>query len=1008
MWVCVVREFNANEPFRASLFDNKTAEQISAMLDLGGHRLTVRTPFFRKRVSPSCVVTREFPGLLLQTRPEKYPPPPFHLACVPAGDSDDVVYYFGVETQMKTVFPEMPVPVASGEMSGMSVGALVERCRGIFEYGCEKARMKVNGADVAENESARRLFDEMEKGNRVVFACVVDDAAQKKINHRIFFCDQLVTTEQTYINDLQEIITYWEPAIRASKLFDDAQLKALFRDVPTIRNSHAVFLDSLKSEPVSFAMQFGTRFLAFVQFFKLSATFVSQYKQMDTMIKDRMKQKSFQSKFSEIEAGLPAGTGRDFLSYYVVPVQRYPRYPLLVRDLMKETPDWHPDKEYLKLALTAVDKVNKEIDHSSFRMKRLAEIETVQKAFGNTITILEAGRELLHKTDVRITRPKSTHGVVFLFNDLVVVATVGNKNHYTPILSSSVEGFCFSNCRPTPESIFFINENRDYVIQFNDLEEKSSWMQPFVALREAELAGITKTDTKGHSFVKWTDLEVAEGVPSLMNHEGTRVGNMLYFFGGSNASLSDSNTLVMYDPAAQTWTVHPSDIPVRVGHGVASVGDKMYVCFGAAKKLGLLDDIWCYSSKKWAMVRPKGDTPVKRMGHTCVAGGKMIYIFGGEDENGNLLNDVCVLDVERNTFKQYKNLKHSPSARKFHSAVYLPKTNEMVVIGGRTQRAIVGDIHVLKLSKMKWREETRPMMSERMYHKSWLAANRFLLTFGGNSKNSNGELAVIDTATWDSVPFEQRGNVPVGLSSFAMADLDENRLVTFGGTDASTRTPFACSYMLDVKGSIFEREPTPSRSMTQAPKKKRKKKDHSRKQTIGLEVPPAPAPPPTGLPRRPSSEIIKNANFKAEPSFNPMKVFESLNIDISKLLPVEQAAAKMRVRRIWVMKDQNDKLEETVNKMAGMLHGKCELPPNTPLLLKVFDDATKTTKILKANSSNTAREIEIIVKSFLRRAAVFSLQTKINQKGDLTDANLDEARKSIFYGELRSLIVIAL
>ena len=991
MWVCAVRDFGANEIFRASLFEDKTCDQISSMLNLNRGRLAIRTPFYRKILSSDCKVLREYPMLALEGRPEKYPPPAFHLACVPPEAGSDVVYYFNVETQLKTRFPEMPVSFKTTEIAKMTVTEVLARCRDVFSYSCSESRLRLNGSNIEGTEPALRCFTEMDKGNRVTFTCVVDDAAQKKINHRIFFCDQLVQSEQTYINDLKEIVTYWEPAIRASNLFDEGQLKALFRDVPTIMNSHLVFFESFRTEPVSFAMEFGTRFLGFVQFFKLSATFVSQYKQMDTMIKERMKQRSFSSKFSEIEAGLPSG--RDFLSYYVVPVQRYPRYPLLIRDLIKETPDWHPDKEYLKQALNAVDKVNKEIDHSSFRMKRLGEIEAIQKAFGNTITILDAGRELLHRANVRITRPKSMSGAIFLFNDMVVVASE-SKNHYTPILSSDVMGFCFSNCRPTPESIFFINEGRDYVLQFNDLEEKSSWMQPFVAVRDAGFSGITQNDTNGKSFVKWTDLEVAEGVPALMNHQGTRVGNVIYFFGGSNSSLADSNILVKYDILGQTWSVHPSDIPGRLGHSVSSVNGKMYICFGNSKKFGILDDIWCYSQDKWSMVRPKGDAPICRMGHTCIAAGKTLYFFGGEDKDGKLLNDVCVFDTEKNTFKQHKDLKHAPTPRKFHSAVYLPKTDEMVIIGGRTEREIAGDVHVLKLSQLKWREETRVSLSGRMYHKSWLAANRFLLTLGGNSKNDNSELAVIDTQFWDSTPFKQRGNVPVGLSSFAIAAVDDNRLITYGGIDATTRTPFVCSYMLDVTGSIFER--SAANTKTEAPKKRRPERKKSKESPA--PNPPKQAPPP----------VAKNVTTKPEPSSDLSKLFEKLQIDISKLNPVEQTAAKMRIRRIQAMKDQNDKLEETVQKMSGMLLGQCELPPNTPLLLKVFDDSTKSTKILKANSSNTASEIETIVVSSLKRPAVLSLQTKINQKRDLTDESLCEARKSIFVGELRSLIVIAL
>ena len=152
---------------------------------------------------------------------------------------------------------------------------------------------------------------------------------------------------------------------------------------------------------------------------------------------------------------------------------------------------------------------------------------------------------------------------------------------------------------------------------------------------------------------------------------------------------------------------------------------------------------------------------------------------------------------------------------------------------------------------------------------------------------------------------------------------------------------------------------------------------------------------------------MKGAGSRAE-SFNAAKVFESLNIDISHLLPFEQAASTMKLKRIWAMKENNDKLEEKVAILAGLLEGSCELPADTPLLMKVFDDATKTTKILKVSSSNTAQEIGEMITGLLKRPAVLSIQVNGTNKGNLSDDTLRDAHRSILRGETRRLTVSAL
>jgi hypothetical protein len=77
--------------------------------------------------------------------------------------------------------------------------------------------------------------------------------------------------------------------------------------------------------------------------FSAAENFVAGYKHADEMIESVLSQHSL-VKWKEIERKYPSSQGLDFLSFYVAPVQRYPRYKLLLRDLLKSTPDFHPDR----------------------------------------------------------------------------------------------------------------------------------------------------------------------------------------------------------------------------------------------------------------------------------------------------------------------------------------------------------------------------------------------------------------------------------------------------------------------------------------------------------------------------------------------------------------------------------------------------------------------------------------------------------------------------------------
>jgi hypothetical protein len=257
---------------------------------------------------------------------------------------------------MPTAFPTLPLPLSFQEIQDLTGELVLAKCREIFLYDCTDAQLFKRADDseelieIALTDSASD-FLALPYARRLIFSCMVAEKPQKQINHRVFFCDQMVSTEQTFVNDLTDLRHYWRSAITEARILTPDQIQALFQNLDPIFLAHDFFLTELRSPPVSFASMYGAKFLNFVQFFKIGASFVSKYKQMDAMIKELCQNHSFKSKWAQIEKHLPSNSGRDFLSYYITPVQRYPRYPLLLRDLYKATPAFHPDKDVLAAAI---------------------------------------------------------------------------------------------------------------------------------------------------------------------------------------------------------------------------------------------------------------------------------------------------------------------------------------------------------------------------------------------------------------------------------------------------------------------------------------------------------------------------------------------------------------------------------------------------------------------------------------------------------------------------------
>lgn len=81
---------------------------------------------------------------------------------------------------------------------------------------------------------------------------------------------------------------------------------------------------------------------------------------------------------------------------------------------------------------------------------------------------------------------------------------------------------------------------------------------------------------------------------------------------------------------------------------------------------------------EWRDRKPLGSAFLTRWGHSSSVYDNKIYIFGGRFSND--LNDLLVLDIERNTIKALKIAAELPKARRRHSACFIGSC--MIIFGG--------------------------------------------------------------------------------------------------------------------------------------------------------------------------------------------------------------------------------------------------------------------------------------------------------------------------------------
>ena len=91
----------------------------------------------------------------------------------------------------------------------------------------------------------------------------------------------------------------------------------------------------------------------------------------------------------------------ELMSYLIMPVQRIPRYRLLLQEILKNTPDDMSDKEEFESALSKIEEVANACDHSIAVREKTRKLLELQSNFGDSVKIFEVGRELVLEADLR-------------------------------------------------------------------------------------------------------------------------------------------------------------------------------------------------------------------------------------------------------------------------------------------------------------------------------------------------------------------------------------------------------------------------------------------------------------------------------------------------------------------------------------------------------------------------------------------------------------------------------
>jgi len=255
---------------------------------------------------------------------------------------------------------------------------------------------------------------------------IIQTDNEKKLKTRIYVIQEIINTEEKYQKILIDLIENVIKPCRELKYLTKDQEKEIFSNVETIAKFSESFLSSLKT---AYGQDFNPKKTLFAAtivkmqpFFRYYYPYCINFKDARLILEQLRKENpQFDQWLKNIEL-----TKWDQVidAVLIEPVQRMPRYVILMKELKKNTHNWHPDYPSIEQALKTFDDLNTTVNkHMEEYLKTLRLFELAAK-YGKHFKdeLVDPKRKFLAEEAMTLINDGETRQVVCYFlTDIMLI-----------------------------------------------------------------------------------------------------------------------------------------------------------------------------------------------------------------------------------------------------------------------------------------------------------------------------------------------------------------------------------------------------------------------------------------------------------------------------------------------------------------------------------------------------------------------------------------------------------
>jgi len=243
-----------------------------------------------------------------------------------------------------------------------------------------------------------------------------EDGQMEKL--RLRAVKEIINTEKSYLKHLEIIEEYFMNPIREGELLPQHVYVRIFGDILGIRQVNKEVLSEIEES----SDHIGKVFQELAPYLKFYSTYANDFEEATKLVEEwRVKDKDFRSLLDNQESRPEVQMRLN--SLLITPVQRIPRYKLLLDDIIKNTPRFHPDMKNLETARTEIDSVAWHINDQIKELEAMKRMVDIEKSIQGGIQIIKPGRKLTREGNLMKVNKNGNHAqprYVFLFSDMLM------------------------------------------------------------------------------------------------------------------------------------------------------------------------------------------------------------------------------------------------------------------------------------------------------------------------------------------------------------------------------------------------------------------------------------------------------------------------------------------------------------------------------------------------------------------------------------------------------------